>query len=237
LAAELSAGGADSLLRDKRIGIARSLGGFHPGVDARFDDAVARFARAGATLVDGLALERPRNGEKLVLAVLGYEFKRDLNAYLATLPAPFGALTLGRLIAFNREHASEELADFGQDLFEAAEGATVSEDDYRAARERLVAAARRDGIDALMSRHGLAALIAPTAPAAWTIDPINGDHFLGGSSSFAAIAGYPHLSVPNGAVRGLPVGLSIFGRPADRDDLFRIARAYEVIGPPRPLAD
>jgi amidase len=198
---------------------------------------VASLARAGGTLVDGLALQRPSGGEKLTLAVLGYEFKRDLNAYLATLPAPFEALTLGRLIAFNREHAREELADFGQDLFEAAEGATVSEADYCAARERLLAAAGRDGIDALMSRHGLSALIAPTAPPAWTIDPINGDHFLGGSSSFAAIAGYPHLCVPNGAVRGLPVGLSIFGRPSDHDDLFRVARAHELIGPRRLPAE
>jgi amidase len=145
-------------------------------------------------------------------AVLLSELKVDLDAYLATLPAAVQSRTLADLIAFNRAHADTELALFGQELFEQAEAAPGLDNDYRTARETSLRLAGREGIDRLLRDNRVVALIGPTMPPAWPIDAVNGDQISGGGAGgLAAVAGYPHLTVPMGQVRGLPVGLSFIG--------------------------
>ncbi len=219
----------------RRIGVIRSLTGYHPGVDACFDEALARLAAAGAELVDGLALAEPEGFARARFDILLYEFKTNLNRYLASLPGSASSLTLAKLIAFNRAHADRELVHFGQDLFERAEAmGPLSDATYREALALAQRAVRQDGIDALLSAHGLDALVAPTGPPAWVIDWVNGDHYLGGSTTPAAVAGYPHVAVPMGRVQGLPVGLSIFGASASEPLLIEIARSFEAVaGSPR----
>jgi len=217
-------------IRGKRIGVVRSLAGFHPGVDALFDRAVEDLRRAGATIVDDLAFKRPDGFGKASFDVLLYELKADLDAYLATLPdEQLSRLTLERLIAFNRDHAEEEMPWFGQEIFERAQETDGLESEtYRKALALVRKATRDDGIDRLVREHELDALIAPTGAPAWTIDLVNGDHFIGGSSTFPAVAGDPNLTLPMGAVHGLPVGLSIFGPALSEPTLIEIASGYEA---------
>ena len=145
--------------------------------------------------------------------VLLTEFKADLNAYLATLPPQVETHTLADLIAFNQAHAERELALFGQDVFVDAEAAKGLDDpDYIKARETSFRLAGPEGIDRLLSDYNVVALVGPTMSPAWKIDSVNGDQVPGGGAgSLAAVAGYPHLTVPMGEVKGLPVGLSFIG--------------------------
>ena len=146
------------------------------------------------------------------LIVLLRELKVDMNAYLTTLPASVQTRTLADVIAFNRAHAGQELALFGQELFEQAEATPGLDGDYRTARETSLRLAGREGIDRLLREHNVVALVGPTMPPAWPIDAVNGDQISGGGGGgLAAVAGYPHLTVPMGHVRGLPVGLSFIG--------------------------
>ena len=209
----------------------RSLAGFHPGVDALFDRAIADMKAAGATIVDDLAFERPDGFGKASFDVLLYELKADLNSYLAGLPDErLSRLTLERLIAFNRDHADEEMPWFGQEIFEQAQETDGLESEtYREALALVRKATRDDGIDRLVREHDLDALIAPTGGPAWTIDLVNGDHFSGGSSTYPAVAGYPNLTLPMGTVHGLPVGLSIFGPALSEPTLIEIASGYEAL--------
>lgn len=230
LAHRLRSVDAQSLLRGKRIGILRGQAGYHPRVDATFDATIAALAGAGAVTVDGLAFDMPKGFRKASFDVLVYEFKNSLNAYLATLPAPYGALDLGQIIEFNRVNADRELVHFGQDLLELANTkGPLTSGKYLAARALVERATRSSGIDGMMAEHRLDALIAPTTTAAWSIDHVNGDHYLGGSAGPAAIAGYPHLTVPMGVVADLPVGLSIYGPPRARTAIFEIGRAVELL--------
>jgi len=227
LTAHLKADG----LRGKRIGVVRSLAGFHPGVDALFDRAIAGMKGAGATVVDDLAFERPEGFGKASFDVLLYELKADLNAYLASLPDPeLSRLTLEGLIAFDESHADQEMPWFGQEIFEQAQKTDgLQAATYRDALALVRRATRDDGIDRLVREHHLDALIAPTGAPAWTIDLVNGDHFLGGSSTYPAVAGYPNLTLPMGTVHGLPVGLSIFGPALSEPTLIEIASGYETL--------
>ena len=151
----------------------------------------------------------------------------DLAAYLGTR-APGGPKTLDDLIAFNNDHADQELQWFGQELFERA-AATEGLDSPVYVAARLTALrAGRDGIDNLLREHDLDALVSPSYSPAWTIDLVNGDHVLGSSSSHAALAGYPLLSVPSGSVSGLPVGLTISGTAGSEVTLIRLAHAFET---------
>ena len=226
LSAHLDADG----LRDKRIGVVRSLAGFHSEVDALFDRAIADMEAAGATIVDDLAFERPEGFGKASFDVLLYELKADLDAYLAGLPdETLSRLTLERLITFDEDHADEEMPWFGQEIFEQAQATDGLESEtYREALALIRKATREDGIDRLVREHDLDALIAPTGGPAWTIDLVNGDHFSGGSSTYPAVAGYPDLTLPMGTVHGLPVGLSIFGPALSEPTLIEIASAYEA---------
>jgi amidase len=154
--------------------------------------------------------------------------KADLNGYLSRLPASIPVRTLADVIRFNEEHRDRELLYFGQELFvEAEEKGPLTDAAYLKSLQIIRTAARDNGIDAVMTAQRLDALVAPTGGPAWTTDLVNGDHFGGGSSTPAAIAGYPNITVPAGYVMGLPVGMSFFGRAWTEPALFRIAYAFE----------
>ncbi|MDT8320023.1 MAG: amidase, partial [Xanthomonadales bacterium] len=215
-------------LRGKRIGVMRSLAGFHEGVDGLFEQAVADLAAGGAEVIDDLAFpDYPDGFQKAAYDVLLFEFKHDVNAYLSALPGPAGALSLAALIEFNRQHAEIEMKWFQQEIFLQAE-----EKPGLDAREYLDALSwvqefSRAGIDDLLREHDLDLLVSPTNTPAWSIDLIVGDRFLGGSSSFAARAGYPHITLPMGFVHGLPAGLSFYASAFAEPALIEAAFGYE----------
>jgi amidase len=215
-------------LEGKRIGVLRSATGYHSEVDKLLEQAIEDMQDAGAVIIDDLAFERPDGLSQAAYDVLLYEFKHDLNRYLASLPdAALSALTLEKLIAFNEDHADSEMPHFGQEIFvkSQARGA-LSDQEYLDALE-LVQNASRGGIDGLIAEHELDALVAPTGAPAWKIDLINGDHFMGGSSSYPARAGYPNITVPMGRVRSMPVGLSFIGAALSEPTLIEMAYAFE----------
>jgi amidase len=216
-------------LSGARIGVLRFATGWSAGTDKVFEKALAVLRAQGAVLVDITELkDREKLGEAETL-VLHTELKADLNAYLATTPAAVESRTLADLIAFNTAHADRELSLFGQETFIKAE-ATKGLDDpaYKAARVASLRIAGADGIDAMLARDHLDALVCPTMPPAWKIDAANGDQIRGGGAGgLAAIAGYPHLTVPMGAVLGLPVGLSIIGPAWSEARLLSYGYGYE----------
>ena len=214
-------------LTGARIGVQRSAFGFHPLVDRLIEDAIVLMRDRGATIVDPIALRPSPTMRRAEVEVMAYEFKAGLNAYLAALPN--GEIrSLADLIAFNEAHAGEEMPYFGQErLIEAQRRGSLSEDRYQEAHAVARRLSREEGIDRAMDTDDLDAVIAPTGGPAWVIDHVNGDHFSGGSSSLAAVAGYPNITVPAGDVQGLPVGLSFFGRAWSEPTLIRIAYAFE----------
>ena len=217
----------DAGLTGVRVGVVRSQTGFHEGVDRRFDEAVSALEAAGAEIVDDLSYpQRPDAFWPQSLDVLLHELKHDLNAYFATLPGD-EPRTLKSLIAFNEAHADEELRWFGQDLLERAEATSGLEDPAYVEARDAVQAHSRQAIDGLLSEHQLDLLVMPTTAPAWRIDLVNGDHYIGGSSSEPAIAGYPHVTVPMGRVEGLPVGLSFVGTAFSEPVLIRAAHGFE----------
>jgi amidase len=161
--------------------------------------------------------------------VLHTELKADLNSYLASTPPAVKTRTLADVIAFNKTHADRELALFGQETFVKAEAAKGLDDPgYLAARATSLRIAGRDGIDAMLAANHLDALVSPTMPPAWKIDAVNGDQSTGaGAGNLAAVAGYPHLTVPMGAVMGLPVGLSFIGPAWSEARLLGFGFAFE----------
>ncbi|WP_129586445.1 amidase [Sphingomonas montana] len=216
-------------LKGVRIGVLRFATGWSVPVDRLFDAALALLRAQGATLVDIAAL---KDREKIGPAenrVLMTELKVDLNAYLATTPAAVKTRTLADVIAFNTAHAPQEMALFGQESFlEAQKTRGLADPAYVAARALSLRIAGRDGIDALLAANRVTALVAPTMPPAWLIDTVNGDQISGGGAGgLAAVAGYPHLTVPMGAVRGLPVGLSFIGPAWSEARLIGYGYAYE----------
>ncbi len=219
-------------LAGKTIGVLRSSAGFHSDVDATFERAIESMRAAGANIVDDLHWNAPEDFSDRSYDVLLYEFRHTINSYLASLPDPtLSRMTLADLIAFNRNNAKAEMPWFGQEIFEAAQAkGPLTESDYIDALAAIQRATREGGIDRLIAEHDLDALIAPTGSPGWTIDLINGDHFLGGSSSLAAIAGYPSITLPMGRIHGLPVGLSIFGPRFSEPVLIEIASGFEHTG-------
>lgn len=229
-AAALDAGA----LKGTRIGVLRFAAHFHGPTEAVFDAALARMKAAGAVLVEIETSNADRHAitaaEELVLQT---EFKADLNAYLAsTDPARVKTRTLADLIAFNREHAAGEMPLFGQETFEAAEATRGLDDpEYLKARETARQLTGPEGIDKLLKDHDVVALVAPTLAPAWLIDEVLGDRYVGGAAgSVAAIAGYPHLTLPMGDVKGLPVGLSIIGPAWSDAQVLSLGYAFEQAG-------
>ena len=214
-------------LTGARIGVQRSAFGFHPLVDRLMEDAIALMRERGATIVDPISLRPSATMRRAEVEVMAYEFKAGLNDYLAALPET-EVRSLADLIAFNEDHAVEEMPYFGQERLIAAERrGDLSESRYQEAHAAARRLSREEGIDRAMDGDALDAILAPTGGPAWVVDHVNGDHFSGGSSSLAAVAGYPNISVPAGFVEGLPVGVSFFGRAWSEPTLIRIAYAYE----------
>lgn len=216
-------------LRGARIGVARKYFGFSDAVDKLMNDVIAEMKSAGAEIVDPADLESHGKFDDTELTVLLYELKANLNAYLAGRPDA-QVRTLADVIAFNDKNQGKEMPYFGQDMFLKAESkGPLTEKEYLDALASNHKLAREQGIDDVMDKHHLDALIAPTGGPAWLTDFANGDHFTGGSSNAAAVAGYPNINVPAGFVFGLPVGISFFGRAWSEPTLIKIAYAFEQL--------
>jgi amidase len=217
---------AESLKR-RRLGVMRgSIGGRNQRVDEIFEEALQNLRRLGAELID--PVEIPGSHQYRENEVLLYEFKHDLNRYLSGLGPSAPIRTLDDLVSFNETHSETEMPFFGQDvLTTAAAKGPLTERAYLRARAQARRMSRRLGIDLAVRTHNLDALVAPSGTPAWLIDLVNGDPDIQGNWSVSAIAGYPHVTVPAGYVRGLPVGLSFFGRAWTDWDLLAYAYAYE----------
>jgi amidase len=215
-------------LAGARLGVPRNLAGFHPEVDRALDAAILALRDAGAVVVDQLTLPTAQKFDDAELEVMLYEFKASINSYLASLGPASAVKTLTDLIAFNQAEHDREMPWFGQELFERAQKkGPLGEPAYRAARARCLRMARREGLDRLLDPHRLDAIIAPSNQPAWITDLLNGDHFTGGNTAFAAVAGYPSLTVPMGFTHALPLGLSFIGRPWNEGTLIKLAYAFE----------
>jgi amidase len=219
-------------LKGKRIGVLKFLSGYHAGTDAAFAKALEAIKAAGADLVEIEKFKEPDKKEldamgEAEFTVLLVELKADLNAYLATTPPAVKTRTLKDVIAFNTATPAE-LTLFGQEHFLTAEETKgVADPAYRKAAATAKRIAGAQGIDRLLKQYKLDALVAPTGGPAWTIDVITGDHFLGAASSLPAVAGYPHITVPMGETRGLPLGLSFIGPAWSETKLITLAYAFE----------
>jgi amidase len=215
-------------LRGARIGVVRKLFGFHDAVEVLMNRALEAMKDEGATLVDPAEIQTLSTFDESEMTVLLYELKADLNAYLARLGPGAPVHSLKEIIEFNERNKTREMPYFGQEFFLRAEAkGPLTTQEYLDALEKNRRLARQEGIDAAMDRLQLDALVAPTAGPAWLTDLVGGDHPAGISSSAAAVAGYPSVTVPAGLVFGLPVGISFFGRAWSEPTLLRLAYAYE----------
>jgi amidase len=234
-------------LKGARIGVARNYFGFDPRVDQIMEDCIAVLKGLGAEIIDPADVEGVKSlGEmapnvidpaeiegdltfdEMELDVLEYEFKADLNTYLSTLGPDAPLRSLAEIIAFNEANRDKVMPYFGQErMLAAEESGPLTDDDYLSSLRKVRLLARDAGIDATLAKDKLQAIIAPSGGPAWLIDLINGDHFGGGCGSAAAVAGYPHITVPAGTIFGLPVGLSFFAGAYQEATLIKLAFAFE----------
>ena len=215
-------------LRGARLGVARKYFGFNDQVDKLMNNLIEEMKKLGAVIVDPAEIPTSGKFDDSELEVLLYEFKADLNTYLAGLGSKAPVHSLKEIIEFNEKNRDQEMPYFGQDLFIKAEAkGPLSDKKYLAALRKNHLLSRTQGIDFAMRKYQLDALIAPTGGPAWPTDWINGDHFTGGYSTASAVAGYPHLTVPAGYVFGLPFGISFFGAAYSEPKLIKFAYAFE----------
>ena len=215
-------------LRGARLGAARKFFGAHREADKVFEAVIGEMKSRGAIIVDPADLPSHEKSGGAEYQVLLYEFKADLNAYLARLGPGAPVHSLQEVIEFNEKHRDREMPWFGQDtMVQAQAKGPLTEQAYLDARATCLRCARDEGIDAVMNQHKLDALIAPTTGPAHVTDLAYGNRGIGDSTSPAAVAGYPSITVPAGFVRGLPVGLSFFGRAYSESTLLKLAFAFE----------
>lgn len=215
-------------LKGARLGIVRKSFGFNDATDKLMNELIAELKSQGAAIVDEANIPTAGKFDDSELEVLLYEFKADLNKYLAGLGPQAPVKSLKEIIAFNEQHADKEMPYFGQDLFTKAEAkGPLTDRKYLAALKKNHLMSRVQGIDFVLAKHKLDALVAPTGGPPWPTDWINGDHFTGGYSTASAVAGYPHITVPAGYVFGLPVGISFFASAYSEPTLIKLAYAFE----------
>jgi len=216
-------------LRGARIGVARSkFFGYSDVTDKVINDAIDALKSQGAVIVDPANIATAGKFDDSEFEVLLYEFKADLNAYLASLGPKAPAKSLQDIITFNEQHKDQEMPWFGQEIMIRAQAkGPLSEKKYRDALRMNLRMSRGEGIDATMSKYKLDAIVAPTGGPAWVTDLVNGDHFSGASSTPPAVAGYPNINVPAGFSHNLPIGISFFGRAYSEPTLIKLAYAYE----------
>ena len=220
----LDAGG----LKGARIGVQRKSFGFNDAVDKLMNDCIDIIKKRGATVIDPADIPTQGKFDDSELEVLLYEFKADLNSYLASLGPRAPVKSLKEIIDFNEQYRDREMPYFGQDLFIKAQAkGPLTDKAYRDALTKNHRLSRKEGIDFVLDKNKLDALIAPTGGPAWPTDWVNGDHFTGGYSTASAVAGYPHITVPAGYVFGMPVGISFFGRAWSEPTLIKFAYAFE----------
>ncbi len=231
-------------LKGARIGVVRKYFGFLPQVDAVMEEALGALKKNGAIIIDPVDIETLGKFDSTENTVLLYELKADMKAYLDRVGTNAPVHSLKDIIEFNEKNAKAEMPYFGQETFLKAEAkGPLTDKEYLDALEANHKLTRTEGIDAVMDKFSLDALVAPTDSPAWMTDLIDGDHFLGGSSQLAAVAGYPSITLPAGFVFGLPIGISFFGRAWSEPTLLKLAYAFEQITkvrkPPKflPTAD
>ena len=229
-------------LKGARIGVARKgVTGFNRDVDRLFGEAIAAMKKAGAVIVDPAEIPHMNEYNDTELEVLLYELKADLSGYLAALGPSARVKTLADVIAFNETNKDREMPCFGQELFvKAQDKGPLTDKAYLDALAKNRRLSRKEGLDAVLNEHKLDAIVAPTGGPAWLTDCAVGDHFSGGSSTPAAVAGYPDITVPCGYSFEMPVGIAFMGRAWSEPTLLRLAYAYEQATkwrkPPRYLA-
>ena len=216
-------------LKGARIGVARRrYFGYSPPTDRVAEAAIAAMKAQGAVIVDPADIPTAARLDDCELEILLYEFKAGLNAYLEGLGPSARVRSLADVIAFNEREKEREMPFFGQELFlQAQKKGPLTQAAYKRALATCRSRSRTLGIDALLRKHRLDAIVAPTGSPAWPTDLINGDHLLGASSTPAAVAGYPSITVPAGYVHGLPVGMSFIGGAWSEARLIGLAYAYE----------
>lgn len=215
-------------LKGARIGVARNFFGNNDELDRIIEQALLVLQARGAVLIDPVEIPNVAKYQDSELEVLLYEFKADLRGYLSEFAPGFRIADMADVIAFNNNHHAQELQYFGQEFLQrAAAKGGLEEKAYLDALVNDRRYAREEGIDQVMKEHKLDALVAPTGGPAWLTDFINGDHSGASFSSPAAVAGYPHITVPAGQLHGLPVGLSFVGSAFSEATLIRFAYAYE----------
>jgi amidase len=215
-------------MQGARIGVARNFCGFDPRVDAVMEVCIATMRSLGATVVDPADVTTADDLFESEIEVLLYEFKADLNAYLARLGADAPVHSMAEIIAFNEANRETVMPYFGQErMLAAQEKGPLTEADYKEALAVSRRLARDEGIDATLQAHNLDVIVAPSGGPAWLTDWVAGDHYVGGSASPAAVAGYPNITVPAGTIFGLPVGISFFAGAYQEPTLIRLAYAFE----------
>jgi amidase len=215
-------------MRGARIGVARDFFDFDPRIDALMESCIETMRELGADIVDPADVVTAGDLGETEFEVLLYEFKADLNAYLARLGPGAPVHSLEEVIAFNEAHRATVMPYFGQERMVAAQAkGPLTEQAYVDALATNHRLARDEGIDATLQAHDLEAIVAPSGGPAWLTDWVNGDHHSRGSSSPAAVAGYPNTTVPAGAVFGLPVGISFFAGAYQEPTLIKLAYAFE----------